>query len=170
MTPTLPATISRKLTQAQFHALAEVPPELLWFANFTNAKTKRAYKTDIGEFSSFIGLSAPQDMRSVTRAHVIAWRTTLEKRGLAPSTIRRKLSAIASLFDYLCESNSVSFNPVSGVERPRSGINEGSTPALSDAQARDLLAIPDEHSVKGKRDRAILATLLYHGSHILYRA
>ena len=99
----------------------------------------------------------------MTRAHVIAWRTTLEKRGLAPSTIRRKLSAIASLFDYLCESNSVSFNPVSGVERPRSGINEGSTPALSDAQARDLLAIPDEHSVKGKRDRAILATLLYHG-------
>ena len=41
--------------------------------------------------------------------------------------------------------------------------NEGSTPALSDAQARKLLDAPPPDTFKGKRDRAILATLLYHG-------
>ena len=102
-------------------------------------------------------------MRSVTRSHVIAWRRDIEKRGLAPSTIRRKLSALASLFDYLCEANAVTHNPVSGVKRPKAGINEGSTPALSDAQARALLDRPDATTLKGKRDRSILATLLYHG-------
>jgi len=162
-TPILPATTSRKLTNREFHVLADVPPELEWFANITNAKTRRAYKNDIQEFSQFVGLSKPEDMRSVTRAHVIAWRKELELRQLAPSTIRRKLSALASLFDHLCESNAVTHNPVSGVERPKLGTNEGSTPAISDKQARDLLEMPDETTLKGKRDRAILATLLYHG-------
>lgn len=95
----------------------------------------------------------------MTRAHVIAWRGDPEGRCLSPATIRRKLSALSSLFDSLCEANAVSYNPVSGVTRP----NEGNTPALSDAQARALLEAPPESTLKGLRDRAILATLLYHG-------
>ena len=43
--------------------------------------------------------------------------------------------------------------------------NEGSTPALGDAQARKLLETPAADILKGVRDRAILATLLYHGIH-----
>jgi site-specific recombinase XerD len=41
--------------------------------------------------------------------------------------------------------------------------NEGITPALGDAQARKLLEAPSADTLKGVRDRAILATLLYHG-------
>ena len=41
--------------------------------------------------------------------------------------------------------------------------NEGTTPPLSDEQARRLLEAPPEDTLKGIRDRAILATLLYHG-------
>jgi integrase/recombinase XerD len=41
--------------------------------------------------------------------------------------------------------------------------NEGSTPALGDAQARRLLEAPPVDTLKGVRDRAILATLHYHG-------
>ena len=39
---------------------------------------------------------------------------------------------------------------------------EGKTPAIGDHQARGLLDAPNSESLKGKRDRAILATLLYH--------
>jgi site-specific recombinase XerD len=99
----------------------------------------------------------------VTRAHVLAWRTTLEKRGLSSATIRRKLAALSSLFDHLCERNAVSLNPVAGVKRPKSNSNEGKTPALGDHQARALLDAPDPDTLKGKRDRALLAVLLYHG-------
>ena len=41
--------------------------------------------------------------------------------------------------------------------------NEGSTPALGDQQARKLLDAPSADTLKGVRDRAILASLLYHG-------
>ena len=81
------------LTRVQFGQLAEVPAELEWLANLTNAKTRRAYKIDVGEFSAFASLRAPVEFRLVTRAHVIAWRKHLESRNLAASTIRRKLSA-----------------------------------------------------------------------------
>ena len=119
-----------------------------------------SYKIDVEEFIAFAGLRGIAELRSITRAHVIAWRKDLEQRGLAPSSIRRKLSA---LFDYLCEHNAVAGNPVDGVKRPTANNNEGSTPALGDAQVRRLLEAPPADTLKGVSDRAILATLLYHG-------
>jgi integrase/recombinase XerD len=156
-------TIRRPLTPAQFGDLAELPPEFEWLANLTNPKTRRAYKIDVEEFIAFAGLSGLAELRSVTRAHVIAWRKDLEKRELAHSSIGRKLSALSALFDYLCEHNAVAGNPVDGVKRPMANGNEGSTPALGDAQARRLLEAPPADTLKGVRDRALLATLLYHG-------
>lgn len=48
------------------------------------------------------------------------------------------------------------------MERPGEGANEGKTPALSGGQAKQLLNAPPADPLKGKRDRAILAVLLYH--------
>jgi integrase/recombinase XerD len=108
----------RTLTPAQYGDLADVPPELEWLANITNPKARRAYKIDVAGFSAFAGLNGPAEMRTLTRAHVIAWRKDLEAREPSPASIRRKLSALSSLFDYLCERNAVSGNPVDGVKRP----------------------------------------------------
>jgi integrase/recombinase XerD len=161
----LPALIvpGAGLTSTQFADLADVPPELEWLANITNAKTRRAYRVDVAEFIAFTNLKDHSALRTVTRAHVIAWRKDVESRSLAPTSIRRKLSALSSLFDYLCERNAVLGNPVDGVKRPASNNNEGSTPALGDAQVRRLLEAPPPDTLKGVRDRAILATLLYQG-------
>lgn len=150
------------LTQAEFSRLADVPPEAQWFANLDNAQTRRAYQNDIDAFMRFTGIVQPEEFRAVTRAHILAWRAALESQSLAGATIRRKLAALASLYDYLCESNAVTHNPVKGVKRPRVETNEGKTPALGDAQARLLLDAPPADTLKGKRDRAILSVLLYH--------
>jgi len=154
---------SRLLTREEFQGLAQVPPELEWFANIQNERTRQAYQNDLHDFMAFVGIEQPEEFRQVTRAHVIAWRNDLKNRLLSPSTIRRKLSALTSIFDYLCEKNAVPLNPVHGVERPKESANEGKTPALSVDQARRLLKAPPADTPKGKRDRAILATLLYHG-------
>lgn len=141
-----------------------MPPEAEWFANIENRRTRRAYELDIRDFMAFVGISTAEEFRSVTRAHVIAWRRkSLESRELSPATIRRKLSALSSLFDHLCEANAVTHNPVKGVQRPKADAGEGKTPAVADAQARALLDAPDPATLKGKRDRAILSTFLYHG-------
>ena len=161
--PPEPGAPARALTAAEFHGLAAVPPALEWFANLPNEQTRRAYRQDVADFTAFVGIGRSEEFRTVTRAHRIAWRKELERRALAPSSIRRKLAALASLFDYLCERNAVSHHPADGVKRPRANHSEGLTPALGDAQARALLNAPPEDTLKGQRDRAILATLLYHG-------
>jgi site-specific recombinase XerD len=153
---------NRLLTAAEFHRLADVPPEVEWFANLTNLQTRRAYENAVKDFMRFAGIQRPDEFRTVTRAHIIAWRDELARRGLGGATIRHRLASLASLFEYLCEKNAVTHNPVKGVERPSSESGEGKTPAIGDHQARDLLAAPQEDTVKSKRDRAILSTLLFH--------
>ncbi len=151
------------LSRAEFQKLAEVPPEAEWFANLDNEKTRRAYKLDLQDFMAFVGLQRVEEFRLVTRAHIIAWRKSLESKKLSGATIRRKLAALSSLFEYLCENNAVPTNPVKGVKRPKVETYEGKTPALGDHQARQLLDAPDATKLKGKRDRALLSVFLYHG-------
>lgn len=105
----------RLLTAAQFQALAQVPAETEWFANIENPRTRRAYRIDLRDFMAFVGIRIPEEFRTVTRSHVIAWRTLVETRGAAPAMIRRKLAALSSLFEHLREANAVSHNPVKGV-------------------------------------------------------
>lgn len=161
--PGLPVEPQRALTHAEFHRLAEVPAEAEWFANIDNARTRRAYEGDIREFMQIVGIQRSEDFRIVTRAHVLLWRKHLEERGVQGSTIRRKLAALSSLFEYLCERNAVTSNPVKGVKRPKVESYEGKTPAIGDHQARQLLDAPNAETLKGKRDRAILSVFLYHG-------
>src|ERR1700733_5156234 len=159
-TEILPA--DRLLTATEFQKLADVPPEVEWFASISNAHTRRSYENAVKDFMRFAGIQRPEEFRTVTRAHIIAWRDDLVRRGLGGSTIRNRLAALASLFQYLCEKNAVTHNPVKGVERPKTESGEGKTPAIGDHQARELLAAPQEETIKSKRDRAILSTLLFH--------
>lgn len=156
--PTEMAPASRLLTAAEFHRLADVPPEVEWFANLSNPSTRRAYENAIRDFMRFTAIVRPEEFRTVTRAHIIAWRNELARRGLGGGTIRHRLASLASLFEYLCEKNAVTHNPVKGVERPRMESGEGKTPALGNHAA------PQADTLKSKRDRAILSTLLFHAA------
>jgi len=126
-------------------------------------RTRRAYQADMKDFMGFVGIRAPDEFRLITRGHVLAWRQALEERKLNGATVRRKLAALSSLYEYLCDRQAVAHNPVKGVKRSSVESYEGKTPALANSQARQLLDAPDATTLKGKRDRAILAALLYHG-------
>jgi integrase/recombinase XerD len=119
--PTQITPTERLLTAAQFQRLVDVPPEVEWFANIRNRSTRRAYENAIKDFMRFTGILRPEEFRTVTRAHVIAWRDDLSRREDIQSgaTVRHRLAALSSLFEYLCEKNAVSHNPVKGVKRPK---------------------------------------------------
>lgn len=155
---------SRQLSKETFNQLRDMPPEVEWFANISNARTRRAYKVDLQDFMEFVGLSQVEELRSIARSHVLAWRSDLERRSLEASTIRRKLAALSSLFGHLTEVQAISSNPVDGVKRPPVDTYEGKTPAISDHQARQLLEAPEDtkKTLKALRDKALLSTLLFH--------
>jgi putative transposase len=66
------------------------------------------------------------------------------------------------LFEYLCEKNAVSHNPVKGAKRPKATAAKARPRRSATTTARELTAAPGEETVREKRDRAILSTLLYH--------
>lgn len=138
----------RALTAAEFQGLAQVPPEAEWFANIDNPRTRRAYRIDIHEFMQFLGIAQPQEFRRVTRAHVLAWRKTLEGRVLSGATIRRKLAALSSLFEHLCDANTVTHNPVKGVKRPKE--LRGQDAGLGGSPGAGALEYPECRDAQGQ--------------------
>ena len=49
------------------------------------------------------GISSSEELRQVDRGAVIAYRRHLEELGTKASTVRRKLSALSSLFTHLVD-------------------------------------------------------------------
>ena len=98
--------IDRRLTATEFQGLADVPPELEWFANIDNPRTRKAYRGDLEAFSRFVSISQPEEFRQVTRAHVLAWRKDLENRPW-----RRRPSAASWQLSRRCSTTCVSRTP-----------------------------------------------------------
>jgi integrase/recombinase XerD len=143
--------------------IAPSGPEGEWLAQFISPHSRRAYAADVRDFLLFARIGSTEALRAVRREQVLGWRNQLQQTGASAATLRRKLAALASLFRHLGQSGLVESNPVDGVRRPSVEGYEGKTPALSDSQARDLLQAPDARTLKGLRDRAILALLLFQG-------
>jgi len=138
----------------------------LWLQNTTSSNSRAAKRADLVEFIFWFKISSVDDFKSIERGDIMNWRDAMiktpEKQGYATRSIKRKLSTISKFFEYLCDQGFIQTNVVLGVERPKLTANEGATQSISDRQAKDLLEAPDPKTIKGKRDRAILATFLFH--------
>jgi site-specific recombinase XerD len=137
--------------------LQSVPEESVWLAGHLSAATRRAYRLDVAGFMDFAGADTTDELRAIGRPVVIAWRLALEQQGLKASTINRKLAALSSLFGHLVRQQILRDNPCREVQRPRTNQRQGKTPAFSVEQARKILGAPDEATLIGLRDRAILS-------------
>ena len=143
--------------------LAPVPPDSAWFAGIGDACNRRGYLRDVREFMAFAGLAEPAALPEAAPEQVVAWRDALLGRPLRPATVCRKLTALSSLYGALVAAGAVRRNPVEGIERPDVRTDARPAPVLTGRQARLLLDAPPADTLKGLRDRAILAVLLYHG-------
>jgi integrase/recombinase XerD len=163
-TPPLPALLPRPGQLANLDALAAIPEEEVWLASQKSARTRRAYKLDVAHFMKTLGITTPDMLRQVDHRAVIAWeRIMREEQAAAPSTVRRRLAALSSLFKHLVRHGVANRNPVADVTRPNINREEGSTLAFSKAQARKILDAPAEATLAGLRDRAILSVGLQVG-------
>jgi site-specific recombinase XerD len=97
-----------------------------------------------------------------TKATVSAWRASLEARGLGSSSINIRLSAIRKLAVEASDNGLLAPDLVAGILRIKGvkskGVRVGNW--LSLRQAQSLLSAPNVNTLKGLRDRAILAVLL----------
>ena len=163
-TSALPISTTRPGQLASLADLAAIPEEEIWLASQKSARTRRAYKQDVAHFMRTLGITTPDQLRQVDHRAVIAWeRIMREEERAAASTVRRRMSALSSLFKHLVRHGTASRNPVVNVARPSINREEGSTAAFSKAEARRLLDAPAPDTLAGLRDRAILSVGLQVG-------
>ncbi|MGD1097867.1 MAG: tyrosine-type recombinase/integrase [Bryobacteraceae bacterium] len=121
--------------------------------------TKRVYNMALNEFYAWFQ-QAPRP--GFTKATVSAWRVSLEDRKLGSSSIIIRMSAIRKLAAEAADNGLLAPELAAGIARVKSvkstGIRVGNW--LSQRQAQTLLNAPDIATVRGLRDRAILAVLL----------
>ena len=169
---TLPTPLDRPqpVPHSVMARLADIPEEEIWLAKQKSARTRRAYRLDVRHFMTTLGITSSDELRQVDHRAVIAWeRAMREAEHAAPSTIRRRLSALSSLFKHLVRHGHAAKNPVTEIERPAINRDEGTTLAFSKADARKLLDLPKietedgELIIEGLRDRAILSVGLQVG-------
>lgn len=120
--------------------------------------TKRVYNMALNEFLAWFR-QAPR--RGFTKATVSAWRVSLEERRLGSSSIIVRMSAIRKLAAEAVDNGMLAPELAAGIARVKSaksvGIRAGNW--LSARQAQSLLNAPDITTLRGLRDRAILAVL-----------
>jgi site-specific recombinase XerD len=122
-------------------------------------ESQRSYRHSIDEFV-FWYCSEPR--LSFNKTVVTRYRIHLESRQLAPGTINVRLAAVRRLAYEAADSGLLSPELAAGIRRVKGskklGIRLGNW--LTVDEARTLWQLPDENTLKGKRDRAILAVLL----------
>lgn len=160
---TVPAQSAERTSQLSIHRLTAIPEEEIWLAGQLSPHTRRAYKQDVANFIATMNITVSDELRHVGRAAVIAWHSRMKESGDSPRTIRRRLSALSSLYTHLIAHHRAETNPVRDVKRPRVNRRQGTTRAFSATEARRILDAPDPSTLMGLRDRAILSVGLQAG-------
>jgi site-specific recombinase XerD len=121
--------------------------------------TKRVYNMALDEFYTWFQ-QAPRF--GFTKATVSAWRVSLEERRLGSSSIIIRMSAIRKLAAEAADNGLLALELAAGISRVKSAKTQGIRTGnwLSQRQAQALLSAPDISTLRGLRDRAILAVLL----------
>jgi site-specific recombinase XerD len=95
-------------------------------------RTRRAYRLDVQHFMRSLSITTPAELRQADHKAMIAWERFMRETELAaPSTIRRRLAALSSLYKHLVRHDYAGRNRVGEVERPGINRDEGTTLAFS---------------------------------------
>jgi integrase/recombinase XerC len=144
------------------HALVDDYLRELASARAASKHTLRAYQGDLGAFLEFMEEREQLDARSITTPTLRAYLAELEDRGLARSSVRRKLSAVRSLLRFLLRRGHIDTNPAAALRQRRSERHLPSVLSLEEVE--ELLAAPDTSTPAGRRDRALLEVLYSAGT------
>ncbi len=156
------------------NSVTDLPSQLMeaynaWLTKSPSPDTRSNYDREVRQFLAFFEIPADalQQLAKIRPGHVAAWRDHLTNQGLTNASIRRKLTALRSLFSYLHSYGFAGKNPAHSdfVDAP-AAARDGKTLALSPQDCRRFLDAPSGDTPVGIRDRALVAVLAYAGCRV----
>lgn len=135
------------------------PPLIaLWLGSGFSTETRTAYSRSVAEWARVCDGWGIHPL-AARRPHVDRWARDLEAAGQASTTIRRKLSSLASVYAYAVDEGIITSSPAARVRRPKTG-DRHQAPGMSRDEARAFLT---EASKDGPRNAALIGLLLRNG-------
>jgi site-specific recombinase XerD len=124
--------------------------------------SKKAYRNALNHFFAWLTDPEENEHQRIDREAVLRYREHLEHAGLSTSTISLRLSVIRQLCKEARLSKAIdqeTWEGIAAIPGPhREGRRTGNW--LTATQAAELIETPPADTLRGKRDRAILATLI----------
>jgi integrase/recombinase XerD len=131
-------------------------PLMLFLSQYDAPTTRRAYGGEVERLFRWLG---HHDPARVTTGDLLRYRS--DKSALAPATRHRILVTIRRFFGFAKHHGFIDGDPSTNIRLPT--VHATEPEILSQAEAELLLRIPDCRSLKGRRDRTILALALING-------
>lgn len=119
--------------------------------------TIAAYRRDLAQYSRFLVERGVSDPGAITREDVTAFIGSLRAKGLAPSTVERKVAALKGMHKFLVRENVTENHPTSGLPLPKVPLQLPDVVSVDDIDR--LLSQPFPDGPVGLRDRAVLELL-----------
>ena len=123
-----------------------------------------AYVSDVTQLAVWCDGFAIVDPAEVEPLVLRRFLADLRGRGLAPTSLARKAAAVRSFFAVLRRRGLVEADPAEALATPKRG--KPLPKALRRDQVEALLAVPDDGSPSGLRDRCLLELLYASGARI----
>ena len=123
--------------------------------------TRVAYHHDLSEFMDFLSRKGRTGIQEVVRKDILDFLMEGKQKGLAASSLARRLVAIKVFFRHLSQEGLLANNVADAMDSPR--LWKILPPTLSKEEVDRLLAAPDPGRTRGLRDRAILETFYATG-------
>ena len=120
-------------------------------------RTIEAYQRDLGDFEEFLERRGLGPVVRADRAALAAYEADLSERGYAPTSVKRRLSAIKGLYRYLVREEVIPTSPADLIATPKAP--DRLPDVLSIAQVNDLMAHADDSTPASQRDHALLEVL-----------
>jgi integrase/recombinase XerD len=132
-----------------------------FLASVDAPNTRRAYRTDVRTFVQHV-----DDVRTVTPAEVGDFVRGMQQDGRAPSTVRRRLSAVRRFYDWMVANDEMEGNPArtyrADLSRPtQASRSDDTVRTLSRAETEQLIQAATEAGESAVRDRALILTVVY---------
>ncbi len=131
-------------------------------AQIANDNTRRAYKRAVTRFLAWCQ-NKGLELHTISPAHVGRYMQAL---GGEIASKKQQLAGIRKFLDICILRHAIVLNPALSVRGEKYQVVDGKTPEITKNQARRLIASIDPTSAIGRRDRAIIATLVYTAARV----
>lgn len=122
------------------------------------AHTITNYTIDLNSFGVFLG---GKDMADIDLLVLRRFLAEMRAKNYSKRTIARKLASLRSFFKFLYREGYIKTNPISAISTPK--LDKKLPIFLDVEKIVKLIQAPDDRSVPGMRDKAILETLYSTG-------